>query len=202
MSESQLQPNVAQNEDLSHVDSARVGALARKGAVWSVIQIVARNVVCIGSTAVLARLLSPDDYGLMGMVATLTALLLVFSDMGLSWATIQRRELTQAQVSNLFWINVGAGLVLWLACILVSPVVARFYGREELQLVAAILGAGVLMGGLAVQPFALLRRRMDLRTVARIEIGAGVVAAVTAVSCAMAGLGYWALVVQAVAGQF
>src|SRR5690606_28502513 len=121
MSEIQPQPNVAPNDDLSHVESARVGALARKGAVWSVVQIVVRNVVSIGSTAVLARLLTPDDYGLIGMVATLTALLLVFSDMGLSWATIQRRELMQAQVSNLFWINVGAGLVLWLACSLVSP---------------------------------------------------------------------------------
>lgn len=190
------------NDGLAHVDASKVGALARKGAFWSVIQIVARNVVSIGSTAVLARLLSPDDYGLMGMVATLTALLLVFSDMGLSWATIQRRELTQAQVSNLFWINVGAGLVLWLACILVSPMMARFYGREELQLVTAILGASFLIGGLSVQPFALLKRRMDFRTVARIEIAAGVVAAVTAVSCAMAGLGYWALVVQALAGQF
>lgn len=201
MSENQLQPNVASNYDLSHVDSARVGALARKGAVWSVIQIVVRNVVSIGSTAVLARLLSPDDYGLMGMVATLTALLLVFSDMGLSWATIQRRELTRAQVSNLFWINVGAGLVLWIACILVAPVMARFYNREELQLVTVVLGASFLIGGLSVQPFALLKRRMDFRTVARIEIAAGVVAAVTAIACALAGLGYWALLIQALAGQ-
>lgn len=201
MSENQLQANVAQNEALSHVDSARVGALARKGAVWSVIQIVARNVVSIGSTAVLARLLSPDDYGLMGMVATLTALLLVFSDMGLSWATIQRRELTQAQVSNLFWINVVAGLLLWLACTLLAPMMARFYGREELQLVTVVLGTSFLIGGLSVQPFALLKRRMDFRTVARIEIAAGVVAAVTAIACALAGLGYWALVVQGLAGQ-
>src|SRR5690606_18004405 len=190
MSESQLQPNVAQNEDLSHVDSARVGALARKGAVWSVIQIVARNVVCIGSTAVLARLLSPGDYGLMGMVATLTALLLVFSDMGLSWATIQRRELTQAQLSNLFWINVVAGLLLWLACTLIAPLMARFYGREELQLVTVVLGASFLIGGLSVQPFALLKRRMEFQMIARIEIAAAVVAAVTAIACALAGLGY------------
>lgn len=188
-------------DGLAPVEASKVGALARKGAVWSVVQIVVRNVVSIGSTAVLARLLSPDDYGLMGMVATLTALLLVFSDMGLSWATIQRRELTRAQVSNLFWINVGAGLVLWIACILVAPVMARFYNREELQLVTVVLGASFLIGGLSVQPFALLKRRMDFRTVARIEIAAGVVAAVTAIACALAGLGYWALVVQGLAGQ-
>ncbi|MEN1927997.1 lipopolysaccharide biosynthesis protein [Luteimonas sp. MJ250] len=189
------------NEELAHVDSSKVGSLARKGAVWSVIQIVVRNVVSIGSTAMLARLLAPDDYGLIGMVATLTALLLVFSDMGLSWATIQRRELTQAQVSNLFWINVGAGLALWLACSVVAPVMAQFYEREELRLVTMVLGASFLVGGLSVQPFALLKRRMDFRTVARIEIAAGVVAAVTAIACALAGLGYWALVIQGLAGQ-
>lgn len=187
--------------DLTHVDSSQVGNLARKGAVWSVVQIVVRNVVSIGATAVLARLLSPDVYGLMGMVATLTALLLVFSDMGLSWATIQRRDLTQAQVSNLFWINVAAGAVLWLACIALAPAMTRFYGRDELQMVTVALGASFLIGGLSVQPFALLKRRMDFRTVARIEIAAGVVAAVTAIACALAGLGYWALVVQGLAGQ-
>ncbi|HMN14680.1 MAG TPA: lipopolysaccharide biosynthesis protein [Bellilinea sp.] len=175
--------------------------MARKGAVWSVIQIVARNVVSIGSTTVLARLLSPEDYGLMGMVATLTALLLVFSDMGLSWATIQRRELSQVQVSNLFWINVAAGGMLWLACIALAPVMARFYGREELQLVTVMLGASFLLGGISVQPFALLRRKMDFRSVAQIEIAAAIVAAVTAIACAVAGLGYWALVIQGLAGQ-
>lgn len=188
-------------DGLAHAGEAKVGTLARKGALWSVIQIVVRNVASVGSTAVLARLLSPDDYGLMGMVATLTALLLVFSDMGLSWATIQRRELTQAQVSNLFWINVGAGLLLWIACILLAPVMARFYGRDELRLVTIVLGASFLIGGLSVQPFALLKRRMDFRVITHIEIAAVLLAAIVAIACALAGLGYWALVIQGLAGQ-
>lgn len=186
---------------LRHVDAAEVGAKARSGAVWSALQIVGRNVLSIGSTAILARALSPDDYGLMGMVATLTALLLVFSDMGLSWATIQRRDLGTAQVSNLFWINAASGVVLWLACVLVAPWVAGFYQRPELQAVTAVMGASFLLGGLAVQPFALMRRRMQFRSIALIELAAVIAAAASAIIAAMQGLGYWALVVQALVGQ-
>lgn len=186
---------------LNHVSASEVGEKARSGAIWSVLQIVGRNVLSIGVTAVLARLLTPDDYGLMGMVATLTALLLVFSDMGLSWATIQQKELTAAQVSNLFWINAATGLLLWLGCIIVAPAVAAFYSRPELNAVTAVMGGSFLLGGLAVQPFALMRRRMDFRRVAIIELAAVMASAVAAVMAALAGLGFWALVVQALVGQ-
>lgn len=188
-------------EDLKHVASNEVGGKARNGAVWSALQIVGRNVLSIGSTAVLARLLSPDDYGLIGMVATLTALLVVFSDMGLSWATIQQRDLTQAQVSNLFWINTGAGVVLWLGCLIAAPFVASFYQRQELNAVTAVMGASFLLGGLAVQPFALMRRRMAFRAIALIEIAAFVAATLCAIALAWIGYGYWALVMQALVAQ-
>lgn len=186
---------------INHVPASEIGDKARSGAVWSVIQIVARNMVSVGSTALLARMLTPDDYGLMGMVATLTALLLVFSDMGLSWATIQRRELNTAQVSNLFWINVLAGGVMWLACALAAPYVASFYGRAELVVITTVLGASFLLGGLSVQPFAIMRRRMDFRAIAEIEITAVVIGALAAIGVAIADLGYWALVAQALVSQ-
>lgn len=186
---------------LKHVDVSEVGAKARSGAFWSAAQIIGRNILSIGTTAVLARLLSPDDYGLMAMVATLTALLLAFSDMGLSWATIQQKNLSTAHVSNLFWINAVLGLLLWAGCVAVSPAVAAFYARPELRAVTAVMGASFLLGGLAVQPFALMRRRMDFRRVALIEMAAVVASATSAIAAAMAGLGYWALVIQALVGQ-
>jgi PST family polysaccharide transporter len=182
-------------------DAADVGRLARRGAVWSALQIVTRHIVSLGSTAVLARLVSPDDYGLLGMVATLTALLLVFSDMGLSWATIQQRELTEAQVANLFWLNAGAGAVLWGVCTGFAPAVADFYHRPELRELTVVLGASFLLSGIAVQPFALLARRMQFRRAATIEVAALVVSALVGISLGLRGLGYWALVAQALVGQ-
>lgn len=183
------------------VDSQEVGKRARKGAVWSVLQIGGRQLISIGSTAILARLVTPDDYGLLGMVTTLTALLLVFSDMGLSWATVQRKELSQAQVSNLFWLNAVAGLLLWGLCILLAPWVASFYARDELQAVTVALGATFVLGGLAAQPFALMTRRMQFKQIAKIEIAALAAAAMAGVAFALMGWGYWALVSQALVGQ-
>lgn len=183
------------------VAEADVGNRARKGAFWSALQILVRNGISIGSTAVLARLVSPDDYGLIGMVGTLTALLLVFSDMGLSWATVQRRNLTEAQVSNLFWLNATAGLILWGVCIFLAPWLVGFYGRPELNDITLMLGASFLLGGVAAQPMALLTRKMQFRQTTLIEIGSMMVSTVTGITLALLGWAYWALVWQLLAGQ-
>jgi O-antigen/teichoic acid export membrane protein len=192
---------MAAEQKIPFVSPDNVGSKARLGAIWSAVHIFLRNGISIGVTAILARLLSPDDYGLTGMVATLTAALLVFSDMGLSWATVQRQVLTEAQVHNLFWINTGAGLVLWLVCIVVSPYMAAFYGREELENVTIVMGASFLISGLTVQPMALMRRAMQFRAITLIEVSALIAGAATAVAFAVNGAGYWAIVAQGLANQ-
>ncbi|WP_286796706.1 lipopolysaccharide biosynthesis protein [Psychrobacter sp. UBA6291] len=181
---------------VSHVSKDEVGSKARKGVKWTALQIIARNILSLGTTAVLARLLTPEDFGLIGMVATLTALLMVFSDMGLSWATIQRQALSKIQVSNLFWINLFVGLFLWVICIFFSPLVASFYDEPKLTAVTAVLGAGFLLSGLAAQPIALLNRSMNYKAVAQIEVLSIIAGAIAALYAAYTGLGYWALVIQ------
>ena len=194
-------PAVPVRDVVESVAEAEVGSKARKGAVWSAVQILGRNGISLVSTAVLARLVSPEDYGLIGMVGTLTALLQVFSDMGLSWATVQRRNLTQAQVTNLFWLNTLAGLSLWGACVLLAPYLAEFYDRPELNQVTLVLGATFVLGGIAAQPMALLTRKMQFRQTTFIELSSLLVSAVTGITLAISGWGYWALVWQALAGQ-
>lgn len=184
------------SEQIGFVPEGDIGRRARRGAFWSAGQILLRNLVSMGTTAVLARLLLPEDYGLIGMVATLTAALLVVSDMGLSWATVQRKDLTQAQVNNLFWLNVAAGAAIWLVCIALAPTVSGFYGRNELGPIVTIMGASFLISGLAVQPLALMRRAMDFRSIALIQIVAVVAGSLTAIVLALSGTGYWALVAQ------
>lgn len=188
--------NPPSEDNIASVNSNDVGNRARKGVKWTALQIIARNLLTLGTTAVLARLLSPEDFGLVGMVATLTALLMVFSDMGLSWATIQRKHLSKIQVSNLFWINTGVGVLLWTLCILGSQFVADFYGQQELVAITAALGAGFVLSGIAAQPMALLNRTMNYKAVAQIEVFAIIVGAVVALTAAFSGLGYWALVIQ------
>jgi len=183
-------------EGIAFVSEAQVGSRARRGAVWSVAQICLRNGVSLCLTAALARVLSADDYGLVGMVATLTGFLMVFSDMGFSWASVQRKGLTHGQVTSLFWLNVVAGFLLWVLCMVLAPGLARFFGREELITITSILGATFAMSGVAVQPMALLKRAMDFRVIAEIEIAATICGAVSAIAVAVSGGGYWALVAQ------
>lgn len=187
---------VAEDGYVTSIDKAEIGSKIRMGVKWSALQIIARHLLSLGTTAVLARLLSPGDFGLVGMVATLTALLLVFSDMGLSWATIQRQQLTKFQVSNLFWINTGVGVLLWGVCILAGPGVADFYGEQELVGITTALGAAFLVSGIAAQPMALLNRTMNYKAVALIEVFSIATGAAAALVGAYYGLGYWALVIQ------
>ena len=189
------------SDSVERVNEAEVGRCARQGVVWSIFQIGGRNLISLATTAFLARMLVPDDYGLIGMVATLTALLLVFSDMGLSWATVQREHLTTIQVSNLFWVNIAAGALLWGICLASAPMVAEFYHRSELVAITSVMGASFALAGIAVQPFALMHRQMRYKAIALIEIFALLVGAGAGIASAVFGHGYWALVVQTLTMQ-
>ncbi|MAQ44259.1 MAG: hypothetical protein CL812_00105 [Confluentimicrobium sp.] len=187
----------ALEEQVDFVAQDAIGGRARRGAAWSSMQIVVRNVLSVAATAIVARILSPEDYGLIGMTATLTALLQVFSEMGLSWATVQRKGLTHTQVSGLFWVNVLAGMLLWGAMAAAAPFLATFYGEPALTMIAIISGATFLVSGAAVQPMALLTRAMAFDKIAIIEVTALIIGSTLAIALAFAGAGYWALVASA-----
>src|SRR5262249_27538914 len=91
------------------------------------------------ATVILARLLTPADVGLVAMVATITGLGQAFADLGLSEATIQRKEITHDQVSTLFWINLAIGLALMLVTMALAPFLAWFYRDHRLVNIALIL---------------------------------------------------------------
>lgn len=150
----------------------------------------------LGSVAILARLLQPSDFGLIAMVTVFTGLALQFMEGGLSMATIQRDQITHAQVSNLFWVNGALGTALCLLGILISPLVAMIYDEPRLTLVMAAMSLTFLIGGLSVQHDALLRRQMRFKAISVIDIvsmAAGIAAGITA---ALGGLEYWALVIS------
>src|SRR5690606_19203223 len=134
----------------------------------------------LGSTAVLARLLTPADFGLIAMVTVVTGFVEMFKDAGLSMATIQRERITHAQVSTLFWINVALSALIMLLIAALAPAIAWFYGEPRLLPITLALSGTMIFGGLAVQHQALLRRQMQFGRLATIEItsmAAGIAAA-------------------------
>jgi O-antigen/teichoic acid export membrane protein len=153
------------------------------------------------STMVLARLLTPRDFGLVAMVATVTGFLRVFKDAGLSVATVQRERITHAQVSNLFWINLCASLLSGGVLAALAPAIAWFYRNPRLLGIALFLSATFVISGTTVQHQALLKRQMRFKAIATIDIGSMVIGVLTAVLMALAGFGYWSLVASSLATE-
>ncbi len=147
---------------------------------------------------VLARLLGPRDFGLVGMVTAFTGVLTLFRDFGLSAAAIQRATITQEQISTLFWINILFGTVLGLLTVAMAPVIAAFYHEPRLLWVTAVLAAGLLFNAAGIQHSVLLVRQMRFTALAVIGVGSLIVGTAIAIVGAKAGYGYWALVVMTV----
>lgn len=148
------------------------------------------------SLSILARILTPEDFGLVVMVTAITSFVVLFKDMGLSMATVQRSEISHAQVSTLFWINFGVSAVITGVVAALAPAISWFYGEPRLTPVALVLACAVLISGLSIQHRALLKRQMHFGLLTTIDILAYLASVLAAVGAALAGAGYWALVVR------
>src|SRR3984957_2751696 len=164
------------------------GGLARLCALG------ANFVLRIVSLMVLARLLGPKDFGLVGMVTAFTGILTLFRDFGLSSAAVQRPTVTNAQISTLFWINVLVGGFLGIVSVALAPAIAVFYHEPRLVGVTVALAAGFLVNAAGVQHSALLQRQMRFTALAVINILSLVISSAIGIRGALAGYGYWALV--------
>ena len=152
----------------------------------------------VGSLMVLARLLSPKEFGLVGMVTAFTELLFWFRDFGLSSAAIQRATVTEEQISTLFWINITLGALLGLVALGMAPAIAAFYHEPRLFWVTTVLAAGFFFNSAGVQHSALLQRQMRFTVLAVISVTSLIVGAAIGIGGATAGYGYWALVATSV----
>ena len=153
----------------------------------------------LGSLMVLARLLDPKDFGLLGMVTAFTGVLGLFRDFGLSSATVQRTTITDQQMSTLFWVNLLLGALLGLVVLAMAPIIAAFYHEPQLFGVTAVLASGFLFNAAGIQHSALLQRQMRFTALAIISIVSSIVGIAIAIGGAEAGYGYWALTAMPVA---
>lgn len=150
----------------------------------------------IGTTIVLARILSPTDYGLQSMVFTLTAFFSLFKDAGLSAASVQKASLSHEEVSTLFWINIALGAFLMIVVAALSPLLAAFYKDPRLLWITVASASIFLFNSLSVQHKALLDRAMRFSTGVKIDILSATMGAVIAIGMAALGCGYWSLICQ------
>ena len=192
-------PRIQNNPFATTAD--RVGAESVQSGTFLVLAQALRFILQTGSVMILARLLSPEDYGIYGMVVAMAGFLALFGDASLSMATIQREVITSGQVSALFWLNTGLGLVLTIITAALAPALAAFYREPRLVLIVIIWAVGFLFDGLAVQHRALLQRNMRFGTLVAIDLLAFFAGATLAITMALHGSGYWALVLMSLSNS-
>lgn len=167
------------------------GALSTLGSQWS------KFVLQTASTIVLARLLTPEDYGLVGMITALVGIGDALWNLGLQAATIQRREITHRQVTFFFWLQGSIGLLLTLATDALAFLIVGFYDKPQLYPIIFVYSTYFVISGFLSQHLAVLTRQMRFTSIAVIEILSIAVGLALAIGMAVAGAAYWAIVAQA-----
>jgi polysaccharide transporter, PST family len=181
-----------------HAVEAGHGRRSLRGGLVSIGSRAVNAVIQVGAVVFLARLLSPEDYGLVSMVAAFTGFAPVLVDLGTRDSVAQRARIKEAEVSALFWITVSLGCGAALAVAACGPWIARFYGEPRLVGITAVSALTFATAGLTGQHYALMRRAMRFEELGTIEMAANVVSAAGAVAMAFCGFQYWALVTRPV----
>ncbi|HEY9106922.1 MAG TPA: lipopolysaccharide biosynthesis protein [Roseateles sp.] len=163
---------------------------------WAALAQVAKISSQLASITVLARLLTPADYGLLAIAAVFTNFAFIFKDLGTASAIIQRKELEPSTTVSVFWFNLLLGVLIFLVLAGISPWVARFYRIDALVPVLCLLALAFPLASGGIVHQALMERHSKFREVALIEGSAVTAALVVAIGCAFAGLGVYSLVLQ------
>jgi len=179
-----------------HRESKDLGRLALRGGTASVAVQYGNGVLQIVAAVVLARLLAPEDFGLVAIVTVLTSFAPLLIDFGLGDATAQRSKITRSQVSSLFWLSSGIGLAIAVVVAACCPLIAWIYREPRLETIALYSAIPFVLFGVSNQHLALLRRTMQFARIAKIQILSTLLGITIAIFIAMCGYGYWALVLR------
>ena len=167
-----------------------------KGFLWSAVERFSVLGLQFLMGLVLARLLLPSDYGLVGMLAIFLAISQTFVDSGFSSALIQKKNRTDTDYSTAFFFNIGIGLFFYLILFFTAPLIAKFYNIPELNSLTKVIGLNVFITSLAVVQRAKLTIKLDFKTQAKASLTSVFIGGCVGIAMAYKGYGVWALVVQ------
>lgn len=167
-----------------------------KGVGWSAIDNVIQAGVTFLVSIVLARLLTPDDYGLIGIIAIFTTVCTALINGGFTTALIRKKNATDDDYNTAFITNLGVSIVLYALIFICSPLIANFFGREELLALTRVSSLGMIIGALALVQQTRLTKRIDFKSQTKITLIASVSSGIVGIVLAVLGFGVWSLVAQ------
>lgn len=172
----------------------------KKGLAWSMIERFATQGVQFLFGIILARLLSPDDYGIIAMPLVFLAIAQCIIDSGFSTALIRKPELTEDDLSTAFYFNIGIGILCYAVLFFTSPLIADFYHTPILSSLLKVTALAALFNPLCAVQQAILTRKIDFKTQAIVSLSGAVVSGIVGLYMAYNGFGVWSLVFQQVGG--
>ncbi len=174
---------------------------AISGVKWTTISMVTTTGLQLLQLAIVARFLSPKDFGLMAIVMVILGFVSAFADLGISNALIHRQDVTKEELSSLYWLNVLGGIVMFVVSSFASPFIAKFYNEPELTRLIILVSLTFIIQSFAQQFNMLLQKELRFREIARIEIVNKIFSFLITVYLAYIGFGVDALVYGALASS-
>jgi O-antigen/teichoic acid export membrane protein len=168
----------------------------KKNLFWDYFGKFGSTIFSLITTSILARILSPEDYGLVGISVAINGIAGIFFNFGLYSAIIQSDELDNKQLSTVFFFNLIIALLLWGIIFYLSPILGRFFEITQIENILTITSIAFLINGLAMVPFALLTKAMRFKTLSIISMIANLISGVIGIILALKGYGVWSLVLQ------
>ena len=150
---------------------------------------------------ILARLLSPEEFGLVGMITVFVAVAQSFVDSGFGQALIRKKEVTEADNSTVFYFNLLSGLIFFMIIYVSAPAISRFYNEPQLKDIARTLGILVLLYATSITQRTLLFRDVSFKKLMKVNLTAAVVSGVVGITMALNGFGVWSLVWRSITGS-
>jgi len=167
-----------------------------KGLGWSALDNAARYGMQFVIGIVLARLLSPDDYGLLGLTGIFTVVCTALVNGGFTTALIRKKDASDDDYNTAFICNLGMSLLLYAVVFVCAPLIANFFNREELVALVRVSSLGLIIGALGMVQQTRLTKRIDFKTQTKITIIASAISGAVGIAMAIMGFGVWALVAQ------
>lgn len=172
------------------------------GLKWSTIERFASQGISFAITIFIARILSPSDYGIIGMIMIFIEISGVFVGGGFGAALIRKQNRTDADLSTVFYYNIAVSLFFYLLLFLTAPFIAGFYKVPVLTSVVRIVGLNVIIGAFGAIQSTLLNIRIDFKTQTKISVISLLISGITGIVMALKGFGVWTLVTQSLLSTF
>jgi PST family polysaccharide transporter len=172
---------------------------AVSGVKWSSVSRFSQIGMQFVTIAILARLLTPDDFGLVGMAVVVIGFVAIFKDLGTSAAIIQQKNLSEELLSSIFWVNVVFGVLAMAVLFVLSPLAAIFYNEQRVIPLLRVLSLTFFISGFSILQQAILERDLAFNKLAKLEIIATLLGSMVGIGLAILGYGVWSLVYQSLA---